>query len=454
MSGSKNKTARLIAAQVLNQFDPKHNYAGAILNNLLDQTDQRQRATDIVFGTIRNLIAIDKVIDMFSGCPLERIQKKLLNIIRVGCYELIYSPVTVDYSIVNEAAENAKAFAGKKQAGFVNALLHQIIRHITNRQIELSEGDAKRTLVQTTVTGCEFDAVFLPDSDNNPAGYLSTVFSLPQWLVSDWLAEFGEESTRKICLAQNRRPSIYIRPNSLKTTAQELVEKFEKEGIELDVVSDETVLLVKNPRAVTRLPGFEEGFFAVQDFTASQPVRLLGPQTGWMILDLCAAPGVKTTQMAEVTGDAATIIATDIDARRLEKVKENCDRLGINSVEIVPYDQLGDSKFDCILLDVPCSNTGVLAKRVEARYRISPEAVVELTKTQSELLNGAAAMLKPQGKICYSTCSIQRQENNDVVKDFLQRHPEFKLENEQLILPSAEGFDHDGGYTAILERNS
>jgi len=452
MPDLKKRTARYIAAQVLGQFDPKRSYAGPILDKLLDQTLQRQRATDLVFGTIRNLFAIDKVIDTFAGCPVERIQRKLLNVIRIGCYELIYSPSTQQYSIINEAAENAKAVAGAKQVGFVNALLRKITRHIKNRQIELSQADAKRTLVQDAVSGCEFDTDFLPDFETEPAEFLSVVFSLPRWLVTDWFGEFGKEQARQICLAQNRRPSIYIRPNSLKTTAQKLIEKFEKEGIELEIVPDEAVLRIKSPQAITQLPGFEDGLFIVQDLSASQPVRLLAPRPGWMILDLCAAPGVKTTQLAEVTGDAAKIIATDIDSERLKKVKENTNRLGISCIEVVPYGQLPDIKFDCILLDVPCSNTGVLARRIEARYRIGPDAITELTEAQFELLEKAAGLLKPQGKIFYSTCSIQRQENVEVIREFLDKNPEFNLELEQLILPSAEGFDHDGGYTAIIQR--
>ena len=450
MTEPKERTARYIAAQVLGKFDPKRNYAGPILDKFLDQTQQRQRATDLVFGTIRNLIAIDKVIDAFAGCPVERIQRKLLNIIRVGCYELVYSPSTQQYSIINEAGENAKAIAGTKQVGFVNALLRKITRHIKNRQIELSQADARRTLVQCAETGCEFDTDFLPDFETELAEFLSVGFSLPQWLVTDWLCEFGKEQTRQICIAQNRRPSIYVRTNRLKTTAQKLIGKFEKEGIELEIVPNETILRIKSPRSVIQLPGFDEGLFIVQDLTALQPVGLLTPQPGWTILDLCAAPGVKTTQLAEVTGDAAKIIATDIDDERLKKVKENSDRLGIKSIKVVPYKKLADIKFDCILLDVPCSNTGVLARRIEARYRIRPEAVEELAKTQYELLEKAAGLLKPQGKICYSTCSIQKQENGELIREFLDKNPGFKLESERLTLPSAEGFDHDGGYTAIL----
>jgi 16S rRNA (cytosine967-C5)-methyltransferase len=181
----------------------------------------------------------------------------------------------------------------------------------------------------------------------------------------------------------------------------------------------------------------------------------LNPQRDWAILDLCAAPGTKTTQLAEATGDAARIIATDNDGRRLDMVKENITRLGINSVRIIPYEDLKSvaaevGSFDAVLLDVPCSNTGVLARRVEARYRISPEAIGELAVIQAELLRTSAGMVKSHGKICYSTCSIQKEENSELVRSFLKDNPGFELESEELTFPSAEGFDHDGGYAAIL----
>ncbi|KPL22321.1 MAG: hypothetical protein AMJ75_08260, partial [Phycisphaerae bacterium SM1_79] len=314
MTDQKSKSARLIAAEVLNQFDPKRHYAGSILNRLLHQTSERQRATDLVFGTMRNRRAIDTVIAVFCGRPIERIQQKLLNIIRIGTYELVYSPVTEVYSIVNEAVENAKTLAGRKQIGFVNAVLRQIAKHIANRQIRLSQADAKCTLVQTPATGCEFDTSFLPDHKTHATDYLSTVFSLPEWLVADWLGQFGAESARQICLASSRRPSIYIRPNTLKTTAHALAEKLGKQDIDCELVEG-TMIKLGGPRAVAGLAGFDEGLFTVQDMAASQPVRLLAPQPDWTILDLCAAPGVKTTQLAEATDDSAKIIATDIDGR-------------------------------------------------------------------------------------------------------------------------------------------
>jgi 16S rRNA (cytosine967-C5)-methyltransferase len=452
MADGKLKSARAIAVEVMNRCDPKSNYAGSILEKLLPETGQRQRATDLVFGTLRNRAVIDVVISTFSGRPVHRIQRRLLNILRIGVYELLYSPSTEVYAIVSEAVENTKTTAGQKQTGFVNAVLRQITRRVSNRQGPLTTMNAERTVPQKPSTGCEFDTGFLPAS---VVEYLSTAFSLPEWLVADWLTEFGEESTRRICFASNRRPTIYIRPNRLKITTEALADKLQRAGIDSETNTGDSMIKVKSPRELVQLAGFVEGEFSVQDITASQAVNLLAPQRGWTILDLCAAPGTKTTQLAEATRDAAKIVATDIDSRRLELVKENIARLGIKSVRVVPYENLQGvaaeiGPFDAVLVDVPCSNTGVLAKRVEARYRVSPESLRKLVKIQAGLLGAAAQMVRPHGRICYSTCSIQKCENAGLVADFLKENRRFKLESEALTLPSAEGFDCDGGYTAIL----
>jgi 16S rRNA (cytosine967-C5)-methyltransferase len=485
MASQSLKSARKIASEVLTQFDPNRNYAAPILNKLLLKTAEKQRATDLVFGSVRNRTALDTVIAKFSGQPVERIAARLLSILRIATFELVYSPETPEYSIVNEAVENAKAIGGKKQVGFVNAVLRQITRHITNRQVALTDANLRNTIPQAATTGCEFDppmADLLPDPEASPSDYLSAAFSLPKWLVIDWLGEFGTELTRQICLASNRRPSIYLRPNRLRTTIQQLAEQFRQADIDLEIISDQrshstepdSLIKIKSPRAIKELPGFAEGLFTVQDITASRAVRILRPQPNWTILDLCAAPGVKTTQLAELTGDSARIIATDINNQRLQKLKANTTRLGINSVSIVAYENLESDlvkfgPFDAVLLDVPCSNTGVLAKRIEVRHRIKPKAIEGLTKTQSELLGTAIRLgrLQAAGKICYATCSIQKAENGDLVRDFLLQNRSFKLESEELTLPSvvpqsvpggssgphiADAGDHDGGYVAIIAK--
>ncbi len=457
MTGQSPKTARQIATAVLNRFEPKKGHAAAILSGFLNQTSETQRATDLVFGTIRNRAVIDKVIAEFSGRPVKRIQPELLNIIRIASFELFYCPQTPEYSVVNEAVNMAKALTRKKQTAFVNAVLRQITRHIQDRQIPLSQAGPKNTLPQTLSTGCQFDKEILADPQTSPAEYFSAAFSLPEWLVADWLNEFTEDQVRKICFASNRRPGIYIRPNTLRLTTEQLAEKFHDKDVDFEIVpldnlQKSRMIKIRSPRAITELPGFKQGLFTVQDITAALPARFLNPRPEWKILDLCAAPGTKTTQLAELTEDSAEIIATDIDQGRLKSVNENTARLGITCVNILPYEQVLDSKFDSVLLDVPCSNTGVLAKRIEVRYRINPRAVNELAKTQSGLLVDAAKILKPKGRICYSTCSIQKAENSRLVKDFLQKNPEFKLQSELLTLPSAEDFDRDGGYVAILTR--
>ncbi len=494
------KSARLIAVQALNQFQMPKAFGigpigpiGPILEPLLDQTNQRQRATDLVRGTVRNLTALDKIITKCSGRPIKRIATPLLAIIRVGAYELVYSPATPPYSIVDEAVKTARRFGGKKQTGFVNAVLRQVLRHIKERQAPLADSPPRRTLIQTTETGCQVDIDILPDPDSEPASYLSDCFSLPQWLVEEWIAEFGFDRAREICMGSNRRPSVYIRINPLKTTPEDLLKRFEAAGVDAELCrmgfspcgSDQhglkPILQTKpsnaptsemirtvGPQSVAKLPGFDEGLFAVQDLSASEAVRMLDPQPGWKILDLCAAPGTKAMQLAEATGDAAEIFATDIDAKRLEKVHENVARLGFKSVKVFqgpkalgigPIGPIGPmlntggvQEFDAVLVDVPCSNTGVLAKRIEVRFRISPEKVKELAETQRRLLKTASELVKPGGKICYSTCSIQRAENEDVVRAFIAANKSFELVKESLITPSAKPPDRDGAYIAILKK--
>ncbi len=445
-------SARFAAATVLNQLDPKTNYAESILNKILLPKERTQQATDLVYGTLRNRQAIDMVIAKFANCPTTRIPGKILNILRIGVYELIYCPHTAEYAIVNEAAENAKSIAGKKQIAFVNAVLRKILSHITKRQTRLT--DTKRTLPQNPDFGCEFDTDLLPDAKKQPDNFLTKAFSLPKWLITGWLNEYGPEKTRQICFASNRKPSIYLRPNTIQVTAEQLAKMLTKAGIDAETIAEE-MIRVKSPKRITELAGFDEGLFSVQDTTAALPVKLLAPKANWKILDFCAAPGTKTTQLAELTNDNAQIFATDIDSKRFQLVKENIKRLRLKSIKTFEFEQLHKilyriRKFDVVLLDVPCSNTGVLAKRVELRYRISKKAVSRLAQTQARLLDTAAELIQKGGRICYSTCSIQNQENNQLIKNFLKTNRNFRLESENLTLPSAQGFDHDGGYTAIL----
>jgi 16S rRNA (cytosine967-C5)-methyltransferase len=447
----KTRSARTIASKVLNRFDKGDGYAVDILSKEAKTTEQRRPATEMVLGTLRNRSAIDLVIVTLGDCPIERISAKVLNIIRIGVYELIYCPQIPEYAIVNEAVENAKAISGKKQTGFVNAILRETTRHLKDRQSDLAQANPLTTLPQNPLTGCQFDIDILPDCKQHPADHLSKAFSLPEWLIQNWLNHFSFEETRQICFGSNRKPSVYLNPNPLKIATEQLAEKLRSYDVEYESVPDESMIKLKNPGPVTDLPGFADGLFSIQDLTAAKPVKILNPQPNWKILDLCAAPGTKTIQLAQLTNDNAEIFATDIDSERLKKVTENINRLNLKSISIINYADLEKcGKFDCVLIDAPCSNTGVLAKRPEVRYRIKEKTIAQLTKTQHALLETAANLLKPSGTICYSTCSIEHNENGEMIKQFLSENKSFELKSEHLALPSAKDFDHDGGYTAVI----
>ena len=456
MAKDQAKSPRQIAMGVLNRFNLRNgNNIRELLEKDIQKTSKPAQATDICFGVIKNCLIIDKIISQLSEVPKERISRKVLNILRIAVYELIFTSIDAEYAIVNEAVKLTRFVSGERSVGFVNAVLRKTCRSIADRNAVLKNSDIKKTVPKTALLGCELTFDILPDPKVEQAGFLSTAFSLPAWLIQQWLNDFGYEKTSLICFASNRRSSIYLRPNTLKISAEELLKKLKAENINCELITSADMIILKSPGRISALPGFREGLFSVQDITASTTVRTLAPEKGQTILDLCSAPGGKTTQIAEITNDAATIIATDINNDRLKKVTQNYDRLGINSVKIMNYDKIDSilskiGNIDAVLLDVPCSNTGVLAKRCEARYRITQKKIEDLTKIQIQLLKKTAPIIKDAGKICYSTCSILKQENSQLIKRFLETKTDFVLEEENLILPSAQKPDRDGGYTAIL----
>ena len=451
MKNPNDITARFAAMKVLNQLDLDEGYACDILNRYLPLTEQRQRATDLVFGTIRNQFAIDMVIKAFTGRPTKAISKKLLTIIRIATYELIYRPRTATHAIVNEAVENIKTIAGEKQVGFVNAALRQITRGIEDRNAEIESSDPTKLLPVWAERGCLFNKEILPSAKKFPEQYLSDGFSLPLWLTSSWVENFGYEQALKICLASNRNPSVYLRINTLKTTLKKFTDMLEAAEIKHDAI-DENIIKLKSSKAIFDLPGFDEGLFTVQDITASKPAKALNAKAGEKILDLCSAPGGKTTQLAEIASDKATIVATDIDPERLLVVTKNAKRLKLQSIIVTKYGELKNyAPFDRILVDVPCSNIGVLAKRPEARHRLQKDIAAKLAQTQRQILETALELIRPEGTICYSTCSIAPEENSLLVMDFAAQHHNVKVVQQELTLPSAAVPDCDGGYFAVLK---
>ncbi len=447
---------RRVAAIVLDEFDPVRRNIAELISRYSSGISCRRQVVDVVSGVVRNRFLIDRIIEAVSGRKIAKISPSVLNIIRVGIYEIVFTSSSADYAIVNEAVNLAR-ISSRRASGFVNAVLRNAVRAIEDKSVNFADSDKAKTVPVSVDSGCQFKRAFLPDARVFPAEYLSVVFSLPLWLVKRWLKEFGFDRTVGICFGSNRRPSMYARVNTLKISVEQLYDRFLSAGFTCSLTSEPDVIKLCGVGDVSSLSAFKQGLFVIQDITAGKAVKLLSPEPGSCVLDICAAPGAKTIQLAQLMGDSGLVIATDVDAQRLKKVEQNISRLSLTSVRTVSYALLpataGDiGFFDSILVDAPCSNTAVMARRSEVRYRVSEAALASIGKLQLELLCSVVGLLRPRGKLCYSTCSIVASENRGIVDAFLSRHSDFRLDCSRTVLPSALREDCDGGYAAVMCR--
>jgi 16S rRNA (cytosine967-C5)-methyltransferase len=458
-SDKKKKSARKIAVCVLDKISAdfsKGDYS-EYLREFITQTEEKARLTDIVSGSVRCRITIDYLIERISARPVKRIQKKILNVLRVGMYELVYNSKTAAYAIVDQAVNTAKHRTGKKQAGFVNAVLRETLRNIKERNQKLTAKPDSAIIPVSSDFGCEFKTKILPDYKKHKSDFLQLGFSLPGFLVDKWLSRFESGQVWQLCTASIRKPSIYLRVNPLKVSRTEFCKKITEEGIETEPVGKGNMVKVASPSDVTDIYGYRKGFFSVQDLTAEAVAGFMDIKKHTKVLDFCSAPGGKSCGIAELAGDELEITATDIEPSRLRQVDENTERLGLKSIKTVDYkkfiaDESCRGSFDYVLADVPCSNSGVLARRTQVRHRINENSVKKLCKKQLEILRTTSGFVKTGGVICYSTCSILKEENEEVVQAFLKQNPDHRILKQKLTLPSAKKtFDRDGGYICLLK---
>jgi 16S rRNA (cytosine967-C5)-methyltransferase len=425
---------RQIAARVLGQRRANGPFVEDLLEAALAgarlSPADRGLCQEIVYGVVRWQAALDwLILRKTSG----REQKPALqNLLRLGLYQIFWLDRIPDHAAVHETVELAKQNGFGPQAGFVNAILRGYLR----------EADETKKLLAEL-------------KNSNPA----IGFSHPPWLVEKWQKRFGAEKTAQLLGWNNTPPKTFARVNLLKTDAGKLIEKWREENIEYDFVrrdwfEENMAFELKSHPPLHLLASFRNGWFYLQDPSTLLAPRELGAQPGETILDLCAAPGGKTTFIAQLLRNEGKIIASDIFEERLKLVQENCARLGVTCVETILNSQFAirNSQFDRILVDAPCSNTGVMRRRVDLRWRISPEEILRLRQTQLDLLKFAATKLKPGGVLVYSTCSLEPEENSEAVNEFLHGHNYFKLESERELWPFADSVD--GAYVARLKNSN
>jgi 16S rRNA (cytosine967-C5)-methyltransferase len=430
---ANDKNPRQIAARILQQ----RNSAGEFVEDLLERTlagarlspADRGLCQEIVYGVVRWQATLDWLIVRKTNGREQKSQ--LQNLLRLGLYQIFWLDRIPDHAAVHETVELAKQNGFGPQAGFVNAILRGYLREAD---------ETKKLLAELKVS--------------NPA----IGFSHPQWLVEKWRKRFGAQKTSQLLEWNNTPPKTFARVNTLKTDAGKLIEKWRGENVEYDFVrrdwlEENLVFELKSHPPLNSLASFRDGWVYIQDPGTLLAARKLGAQPGEEILDLCAAPGGKTTFIAQLMNNDGKIVACDISEERLKLVQENCARLGVTCVETILSSTLDSqpSTFNRILVDAPCSNTGVMRRRVDLRWRISPEEISRLQKTQFGLLKLAATKLKSGGVLIYSTCSLEPEENSEVVKEFLRGHENFKLESERELLPFVNNVD--GAYVARLLAN-
>ena len=421
---------REIAARVLAQGRPGGEFTEALLDCALERvalsSPDRGLCRELVLGVVRWHTALDWLIAQKTQGRTQR--AGLQELLRLGLYQIFWLDRIPDHAAVNETVEQARRGGYGAQAGFVNAVLRGYLR----------EADATKVKLADLKTS-----------------HPSIGWSHPEWLVRRWSERLGDERTQHLLEWNNTPPKMYARVNTLRTTAENLIKQWREEGVDYDFFTrdwtgENLVFELKSFPALPSLKSFRDGWFYIQDPGTLLAVRELDPQPGEAVLDLCAAPGGKTTFIAQLIRNEGRVVAHDVSPARLKLVQENCTRLGVTCVDILSSLASVKFHFDKMLLDAPCSNTGVMRRRVDLRWRIRQKEISRLREAQRDLLHQSAGHLKPGGVLVYSTCSLEPEENAEVVKQFLADNPAFKCERERELTPFADGVD--GAFVTRLRR--
>ena len=415
------KTPRAICLEILNRVEETDLHPDRLLTNIFKRyrfltSLDRAFLTELTYGVIRWRGKLDWIIRHFSKIPLSKIELETLSILRLGLYQIFFMSRTPSSAAVNESAELAKRMRGKGGAGFVNAVLRSSIR--------------------------QRDEILYPDMTEDPALHLSVVHSHPLWLVQRWLKEMGAEEALRFCQFNNQISPLTLRTNTLKISRKDLIRSLEERGLKpVPTPFSEEGVLLQDPPPVSELPFMKEGLYIIQDEASQLVTSVLDPKSGERILDACAAPGGKTTHMAQKMENQGEIEALDLTGGKLHFIEEACQRLGIKIVKTVKGDAIKPLpvpqgvKFDRILADVPCSGFGTLRKNPDLKWRRDEKDIRRLSELQLAILSNLSACVKEGGILVYSTCTVFDEENEGVVERFLRRFPEFKIDRIDKIAP-------------------
>ena len=413
---------RRLALSVINRLETE----GRILDLILDDSaaqvgklskPDRNLFNELVFGVLRWRGRLDWTIGYFSKTPLKRIESEVLNILRMGAYQIIYLTRIPDSAAVNTSVELAKSDAPLWVTGFVNGLLRRISRdHLS---------------------------VTIPDPEKNPVAAIAVEKSFPQWLIRRWLDRFGVQDTSTRCDAINSIPPITVRTHTLKTTRKRLLERLKPhvESIRETAISPDGIAF-RNPKVpIPSMKPFEEGLFQVQDEAAQLVSLFLDPQPCESVLDACAGLGGKTGHLAQLMRNQGTLLATDRDEQKLKKLESEMKRLGVSIVKTClhdfkkPLNEKHFGRFHRVLLDAPCSGIGVLRRNPDAKWSMTEKDIKRNRERQVALLSAVSGLVLPGGVLVYSVCSTEPEETESVCQEFSNHRTDFTIDTDFGNLP-------------------
>ncbi|ESA32950.1 sun protein [Leptolyngbya sp. Heron Island J] len=442
--------ARQLAFTVLREID-KGAFADVALERNIGKFDlapaDRRLATELIYGSVRRQRTLDALIDQLGKRRAAQQPADLRRVLHLGFYQLRYLDHVPDHAVVDTTVTLAKQQRLGKLSGVVNGMLRQYIRL-------QAAGDPLQLPVDSTQA-------------------LGVLHSYPDWIVQIWQLLLPTDEIASLCDWFNQTPKIDLRVNRLRATVEQVSAALTDHGLTVKphATLPDAIRVVGSVGNVRQLPGYDEGWWIVQDGSAQLVSYLVDPQPGETIIDACGAPGGKTTHLAEMMGDDCRVLGCDRTSSRLNKIRQNAKRLQLNSIETVMGDSREHPEFkgiaDRVLLDVPCSGLGTLHRHADARWRQTPDSIAGLTTLQRELLEAAVDWVKPDGVLVYSTCTLHPDENQNLIQGFLHDHPDWQIQppnKESPVAPfvSEQGWatvwphkqDMDGFFMVKLQRST
>lgn len=426
-------SVRELALEILIEVNEHGQYSHLILRDVLDKyqfLEKQERAflTRLVEGTLERQIELDYILDSFSKVKVRKMKPLIRNLLRMSVYQLKYMDKVPDSAVCNEAVKLAGKRGFRQLSGFVNGVLRNIARN------------------KTTIS-------YPKDVAEN----YSIRYSIPKWMVEMWMKDYGEEKTKAILEGFFKEKSLWIRTNLTVISPEELYQTLLAEGVTVEKSKTlNYAFAISGFDYLAGLESFQKGLFYVQDISSMMVAETASPKEGDYVIDVCAAPGGKSTHIAEKLNGSGMVEARDLTDYKVSLIEENIERHGLSNIKAVRMDatkkdEESVGKADILVCDLPCSGLGVMGKKTDIRYKMTPEKQKDLVELQREILSTVESYLKPQGTLVYSTCTIHKQENEENVKWFLEKYPQFSLISMEQMLPGEASTD--GFFIAKLLKN-